>query len=91
MQGSDLREALRCGGILEKIVCVSSFTLGRVFFGLRVPDNTVSRVLSLEELTSDEQEEARCILNRGTVEQVFQVETTTNWKHEYLHFIQIGS
>lgn len=56
-----------------------------------MPDATLSRMLSLEELMSEEQEESRCILNRGTVEQVFRVETTINWKNEYLHFIQIGS
>ncbi|KMZ72160.1 hypothetical protein ZOSMA_16G01290 [Zostera marina] len=88
---NDLREALRFTGNLSKIVCISSFTLGRVFFGVRMPDATLSRMLSLEELMSEEQEESRCILNRGTVEQVFRVETTINWKNEYLHFIQIGS
>lgn len=69
----DVAEALSRSQVSEREICVRWFKLGRWFFGFRLPDEQLSRNISLGELVMDKGGEVLRVLNRGVVHEVIRV------------------
>ena len=60
--------------VADRRVCVSWFTLGRWFYGFRLPDEHRSLTISLGELAMSKGGEVLGVLNRGAVHEVLRVQ-----------------
>ncbi|KAK8964666.1 hypothetical protein KSP40_PGU011455 [Platanthera guangdongensis] len=69
----EVAEALSRSQVSEREICVRWFKLGRWFFGFRLPNEQLSRNLSLGELVMDKGNEVLQVLNRGAVHEVIRV------------------
>ncbi|PAN19894.1 hypothetical protein PAHAL_3G306100 [Panicum hallii] len=71
---AEVSKALQARQVAGRRVCVNLLKLGRWFYGFRLPDEHVSRKISLSELTVAEGAEILAILNRGAVHEVFRLQ-----------------
>ncbi|PUZ66278.1 hypothetical protein GQ55_3G295600 [Panicum hallii var. hallii] len=71
---AEVSKALQARQVAGRRVCVNLLKLGRWFYGFRLPDEHVSRKISLSELTVADGAEILAILNRGAVHEVFRLQ-----------------
>lgn len=71
-----MHKALQARKVEERKVCVSLYKLGRWFYGFRLPDESESHEISLNELTMPEGAQVLAILKRGAVHEVFRLQVS---------------